>query len=253
MDRREFLKSTGAAAAAATTATAAVETAIAAPAVSKGLHELRLAMPWTDGVAGPADQAHRLGQRITTMSEGRIRVVPSFGVANGLAAVRAGDSRPLFRQRARQPRCPSRPRLLRRPPRRSRPQPATPADVDRDRRRPSAVGRARRRSRCQADAGRTHRLAQLPSRHRAHRCHERPRRPQGARAGPRARRRPRARPRAGVWSHRRSSPGAMQQRRRFRGRMRRRYNQLRARAARRRPLLGWHQHQPPRHGAVARH
>jgi TRAP-type mannitol/chloroaromatic compound transport system substrate-binding protein len=90
MDRREFLKSTGAAAAAATTATAAVETAIAAPAVAKGLYELRLAMPWADGFAGPADQAHRLGQRIAAMSEGRIRVVPSFGVPNGLAAVRAG-------------------------------------------------------------------------------------------------------------------------------------------------------------------
>jgi TRAP-type mannitol/chloroaromatic compound transport system substrate-binding protein len=97
MDRREFLKSTGAAAAAATTATAvagtaAAETTPAAPAVAKGLNELRLAMPWADGFAGPADQAHRLGQRIAAMSEGRIRVVPSFGVANGVAAVRAGDA-----------------------------------------------------------------------------------------------------------------------------------------------------------------
>jgi len=97
MDRREFLKSTGAAAAAATTAAAvtgaaAAETALAAPAISKGLHELRLVMPWADGFAGPADQAHRLGQRIVTMSEGRIRVLPSFGVVNGLAALRSGEA-----------------------------------------------------------------------------------------------------------------------------------------------------------------
>ena len=96
MDRREFLKSTGAAAAAATTVTTAAETALATPAVTRGLTELRLAMPWTDGVAGPADQAHRLGQRIAAMSDGRIRVVPSFGVANGLAAVRAGASELYF-------------------------------------------------------------------------------------------------------------------------------------------------------------
>ena len=92
MDRREFLKSTGAAAAAATTATAVAETTLAAPAVAKGLQQLRLAMPWADGVAGPADQAHRLAQRIASMSGGKIRLVPSFGVANGLAAVRAGDA-----------------------------------------------------------------------------------------------------------------------------------------------------------------
>ena len=92
MDRREFLKSTGAAAAAATTATAVAETTLAAPAVAKGLQQLRLAMPWADGVAGPADQAHRLAQRIASMSGGKIRLVPSFGVANGLAAVHAGEA-----------------------------------------------------------------------------------------------------------------------------------------------------------------
>ena len=92
MDRREFLKSTGAAAAAATTATAVAETTLAAPAVAKGLQQLRLAMPWADGVAGPADQAHRLAQRIASMSGDKIRLVPSFGVVNGLAAVRAGEA-----------------------------------------------------------------------------------------------------------------------------------------------------------------
>ena len=93
MDRREFLKSTGAAAAAATTATAvAAETTAAAPAVAKGLQQLRLAMPWADGVAGPADQARRLTQRIASMSGGKIRLMPSFGVANGLAAVQSGEA-----------------------------------------------------------------------------------------------------------------------------------------------------------------
>ncbi|MEO8420578.1 MAG: twin-arginine translocation signal domain-containing protein [Hyphomicrobium sp.] len=93
MDRREFLKSTGAAAAVATTATAiAADTTPAAPAVAKGLQQLRLAMPWADGVAGPADQARRLAQRVASMSGGKIRLMPSFGVASGLAAVRAGDA-----------------------------------------------------------------------------------------------------------------------------------------------------------------
>jgi TRAP-type mannitol/chloroaromatic compound transport system substrate-binding protein len=99
MDRREFLKSTGAAAAAATAATTAVaETAaaasesVAAPALASGITELRLAIGWPDGVSGPADQARRLGQRIATMSGGRYRVAYTAGIANGLPAVRAGDA-----------------------------------------------------------------------------------------------------------------------------------------------------------------
>ena len=92
MDRREFLKSTAAAAAGATTATAAAETALAAPALSQGRQQLRLAMPWADAVAGPADQAHRLCQRIAQATGGRLRIAPSFEVADGLAAVRAGDA-----------------------------------------------------------------------------------------------------------------------------------------------------------------
>jgi len=55
MDRREFLKSTGAAAAAATAASATAQPTLAAPAVATGLQELRLAMPWAEGYAGPAD------------------------------------------------------------------------------------------------------------------------------------------------------------------------------------------------------
>ncbi len=94
MDRREFLRSTGAAAAATAVAAtpATAEGAPAAPAVAKGLRELRLAMPWNDGVAGPADWARRLGQSIATMSHGRTRVVADFGIADGLEAVRTGKA-----------------------------------------------------------------------------------------------------------------------------------------------------------------
>jgi len=92
MDRREFLKSTAAAAAGVTAATAAAETALAAPALSQGRQQLRLAMPWADAVAGPADQAQRLGLRIAQATGGRLSFVPSFEVTDGLAAVRAGEA-----------------------------------------------------------------------------------------------------------------------------------------------------------------
>jgi TRAP-type mannitol/chloroaromatic compound transport system substrate-binding protein len=96
MDRRAFLTTTGAAAAAASTASAAAAATetrnVAAPAVAKGLRELRLATTWPDAVSGPADQAHRLAQRIATMSDGRHRIVIVPGAANGLAAVLAGEA-----------------------------------------------------------------------------------------------------------------------------------------------------------------
>ncbi len=96
MDRREFLKSTGAAAAAtaaATTQAVATEAGISqAPAAGKGLKELRLAIPFNDGFAGPADNAHRLARTIGELSAGRIRITPEFGIANAADAVRAGDA-----------------------------------------------------------------------------------------------------------------------------------------------------------------
>jgi TRAP-type mannitol/chloroaromatic compound transport system substrate-binding protein len=91
MDRREFLKSTAAAAAGVTTATAATETTLAAPELSQG-RQLRLAMPWADAVAGPADQAHRLCRRIAQATGERLTVVPCFEVADGLAALRADEA-----------------------------------------------------------------------------------------------------------------------------------------------------------------
>jgi len=102
MDRREFLRTTGAAAAAAAATTAASEAVaqppagvasnVAAPAVGRGLKELRLAMSWPDATSGPADQAHRLGQRIAALSEGRYRVAIAHGGSSGFAAVRAGEA-----------------------------------------------------------------------------------------------------------------------------------------------------------------
>src|SRR5919204_694196 len=89
MDRREFLKSTGAAAAAAT---AAAPTSVASPALASGVTELRVALPWPEGVAGPADQARRLAQHITAMSAGRFHFALVSGVDNAFAAVRAGEA-----------------------------------------------------------------------------------------------------------------------------------------------------------------
>ena len=101
MDRREFLKSTDAAAAAATAATTAVAQSsaapstpegVAAPSLATGLKELRLATSWPDAASGPVDQAGRLGQRLTAMSGGRYRIALLPGIDKGLAAVRAGEA-----------------------------------------------------------------------------------------------------------------------------------------------------------------
>lgn len=85
MDRREFLRTTGAAAAAS-----AAAAGVAAPALASGVEELRLAMAWPDAVAGPADQARRLANRIEAMSGGRYRITLVPGHADGFAAVQAG-------------------------------------------------------------------------------------------------------------------------------------------------------------------
>lgn len=95
MDRREFLRSTATAAvatAAATTATAAAQTAPPAPALSKGLQELRLAVAYDESFAGPADWASRLARSIDELSGGRTRVAASYGVTDTHAAVAAGDA-----------------------------------------------------------------------------------------------------------------------------------------------------------------
>ncbi len=94
MDRREFLKSTGAIAAASAVGTAATaaEGAPSAPAVSRQRRQLRLALPWAESAAGPADWARRLSRHVASLSDERLRLAPVFEVGEGLAAVRTGDA-----------------------------------------------------------------------------------------------------------------------------------------------------------------
>jgi hypothetical protein len=104
MDRREFLKSTGAAAAAATAATTAVAQSsaapsttegVAAPSLATGLKELRLATSWPDAVSGPVDQARRLGQRLTAARFWRPNVAaPSPATRSAYCASQAIPSAP---------------------------------------------------------------------------------------------------------------------------------------------------------------
>ncbi len=88
MDRRDFLRTTGGAAAAVATAGATAATAaaqdrapLAAPHLSKGLIELTLASAWREATAGFADNAHRLARRIEHMSASQIRVAVTPGQA----------------------------------------------------------------------------------------------------------------------------------------------------------------------------
>jgi len=93
MDRRDFIKHTGVAVAAAvgTTATAATGAPLqmAQPHVHTGTRELRLAMPWTQNGRGGDDSARRLAQSIADLSQGRIRVTPLAG-QHGLETLRDG-------------------------------------------------------------------------------------------------------------------------------------------------------------------
>lgn len=79
MDRRGFLKTTGAAAALAATTNASTaqpgSETLAAPAVhGNPIQEYRLSVPWGPSVSGPADLAHRLATRIREASDSRIRL-----------------------------------------------------------------------------------------------------------------------------------------------------------------------------------
>jgi TRAP-type mannitol/chloroaromatic compound transport system substrate-binding protein len=85
MDRREFLKTTGGVAAAATAGTVATahelaaSEAPAAPAIGSGTQELGLAMPWPDNGKGFGDSARRLARRIEALTGGRYRVAMREG------------------------------------------------------------------------------------------------------------------------------------------------------------------------------
>jgi len=68
MDRREFLKGAGLAGG----ATAA--TALTAPAIAQGTMELKMVMPWPKNFPGLGTSAQRVADRITALSDGRIKV-----------------------------------------------------------------------------------------------------------------------------------------------------------------------------------
>lgn len=78
MDRRSFLKTSGAAAASAGVAAPASGQTLAAPAVGTGISEFTVAVALPDAVAGPHDDARRLLHRLVAATEGRcaFRVIP---------------------------------------------------------------------------------------------------------------------------------------------------------------------------------
>jgi len=99
MDRRDFLKTTGAAAA----ATVAVPPADAGPrgegdapatppAISGGARELTLAMPWPEHSASFGDSAFRLARRIEAATGGRLRIRIVHAPNGGLEAVMLGEA-----------------------------------------------------------------------------------------------------------------------------------------------------------------
>ncbi|MEQ1711940.1 MAG: twin-arginine translocation signal domain-containing protein, partial [Hyphomicrobium sp.] len=106
MDRRSFLKTTTAAAAAsaaiaplssagpvAASEAPAIDIApVAAPAILSGVRELVMAMPWRDSVSGPADQAFRIARRLEAALDGRWRITPRQHGFGGLEAVMVGDA-----------------------------------------------------------------------------------------------------------------------------------------------------------------
>lgn len=67
MNRRKFLKHAGA-------ATGAAAATYAAPAISQGRQEWRMVTAWPKGLPGLGTGAERLGQRISSMSGGRLTV-----------------------------------------------------------------------------------------------------------------------------------------------------------------------------------
>jgi TRAP-type mannitol/chloroaromatic compound transport system substrate-binding protein len=92
MDRRTFLKSTGAAAAgtaAASLPATSAETP-AAPALGTGTRELTLATAWSLDTPVYGDSVTRLAHRIETATGGRYRIVQSETSRPGLAAVANG-------------------------------------------------------------------------------------------------------------------------------------------------------------------
>lgn len=94
MHRREFLKSTGLAAAAVTSVGAAAnagDLTLAAPAILSGTRELTFAFPFPDAANGMADAAHRLAHDITTATGGRYRFAIKGAASRGEADIYFGS------------------------------------------------------------------------------------------------------------------------------------------------------------------
>ncbi|MGQ0672263.1 MAG: hypothetical protein ACT4N2_05210 [Hyphomicrobium sp.] len=107
MDRREFLRTTGAvaataaAAAAGSTAKAADESApvhapLPSPAIVAGTRLLRVAMSWPDNGSGPAESARRLVRSITQATEGRLQFEIVVGAKSGIGTIAAGEADAYF-------------------------------------------------------------------------------------------------------------------------------------------------------------
>lgn len=90
MNRREFI-TTGSAAAAALTGTMTAANAQAEPGHAPGhdTHRMIVALPWADEIKGPGDIALRVLRRVEDLSEGRFRFTirheTGFGATGGMA------------------------------------------------------------------------------------------------------------------------------------------------------------------------
>ena len=92
--RRQFLKRSSVTGVALSASAALVGTsALSRPAISQGRQRWRMVTSWAKGSAGPGTTADRLGQRITTVTEGKIEVqvlgagelTSPFGVLDAVA------------------------------------------------------------------------------------------------------------------------------------------------------------------------
>lgn len=97
MDRRSFLTTTGAAGLGAAAGAQPVEARadLAAPGITSGIRDLRVACAWPEAVAGPADDARRLLTHLVEASDGKWRFhVVDVGTGDtpiGMAAQGAAD------------------------------------------------------------------------------------------------------------------------------------------------------------------
>lgn len=93
MDRRDFLKTSGAAAAAlaGTASVPSAEPALAAPALLKGLETYRVAVAWPDTCAGPAESARRIARAVEEASNGRLKFAFS-ATPDASGALRRGEA-----------------------------------------------------------------------------------------------------------------------------------------------------------------